>query len=228
MTNCVLLIDNYDSFVFNLARYLQEWGVKTVVSRNDAITIQQIRDLTPAGIVISPGPCDPDQAGISLQVIRELAGEIPILGVCLGHQAIGQAFGGKIIRAPHPVHGRVSLIEHVGDGLFQNLPNPLPVARYHSLVIDTESLPEDLVVTSRTIDGIIMSVSHRHRPVWGVQFHPESILTSSGRLLLKHFLTQCGFQDLAESPAEDLTLKLNWPTPDDFYQRDINFVTPCP
>ena len=169
----LLLIDNYDSFVYNLSRYFVELGCSTSVVRNDAINLQQIRELAPQAIVISPGPCTPNEAGISLDVVRHLHGEIPILGVCLGHQAIAQAFGGKIIRAPEAVHGRTSLVTHDSTGIFDRLPSPLRVARYHSLVPDELTLPTELVVTARTTDGLLMAFEHESSPLYGVQFHPE-------------------------------------------------------
>lgn len=190
----ILLIDNYDSFVHNLARYLRRLGVETRVVRNDAIDVPTIRDMRPRAIVISPGPCTPAEAGCSLAVVRELSGRIPLLGVCLGHQAIGAALGGKIVRAAQPMHGRTSLIEHQGDGLFAEMPSPLTVGRYHSLVIDPRSLPRELEVVARTVDGVIMAVAHRSQPTWGVQFHPESILTEGGYTLLANFLRVAGIQ----------------------------------
>ena len=189
----ILLIDNYDSFVYNLARYLEELGRQTRVYRNDATTIDDIRRLAPEAIVLSPGPCDPDRAGISLEVVRELAGEVPILGVCLGHQTIGAAFGGEIVRGK-PVHGRASRIIHDGDGIFRGLPNPFRVARYHSLVISPKELPEELEVSATTEDGVIMAVRHRAHAIDGIQFHPESVLTEHGHRLLANFL---GFVNLA-------------------------------
>jgi anthranilate synthase/aminodeoxychorismate synthase-like glutamine amidotransferase len=190
----ILLIDNYDSFVHNLARYMRRLGVETRVVRNDDIQVQQIRELRPQAVVISPGPCTPLEAGCSLSVVRELAGEIPLLGVCLGHQAIAAAFGGKIVRAPQPMHGRASRITHDERRLFANLPSPLTVGRYHSLVIDQASLPTELQVTARASDGVIMAIEHRSQPIWGVQFHPESILSVGGFTLLANFLTMAGLQ----------------------------------
>lgn len=184
----LLLIDNYDSFVYNLARYLVELGCETRVVRNDAIDVAGVAALSPRAIVISPGPCTPNEAGISIPLIRELSDSFPILGVCLGHQAIAAAFGGNVIRAPQPVHGRTSLIQHAGDGLFQDLPQPLRVARYHSLIVEEQSLPSQLRVTARTPDGIPMALQHRTRPLYGVQFHPESVLTQDGHQLLANFL----------------------------------------
>ncbi len=186
----LLLIDNYDSFTFNLAQYCGELGAEVRVHRNDAITIDQIRALNPEHILLSPGPCTPDQAGISLEVVRQLAGSTPILGVCLGHQTIGQAFGGRVIRAPAVMHGKTSPIEHHHQGIFANLPRPLIATRYHSLVVERESLPDCLEITAWTDDGLIMGLRHKKLPVEGVQFHPESILTESGHDLLANFLRQ--------------------------------------
>jgi anthranilate synthase/aminodeoxychorismate synthase-like glutamine amidotransferase len=184
----LLVIDNFDSFVHNLARYLERLGQPTHVVRNDAIDAAGVRALRPAGIVLSPGPCTPQEAGCSLELVRELQGEVPILGVCLGHQAIGAALGGNVVRAPHPMHGRTSEITHDGRGLFAGLPNPLTVCRYHSLIVEKASLPRDLQVTARTPDGVIMALAHRHLPLWGVQFHPEAILTEGGFMILANFL----------------------------------------
>ena len=195
----ILLIDNYDSFVHNLARYFNRLGPETRVVRNDAIDAQRIRRLGPSAIVISPGPCTPNEAGCSLAVVRDLSGEIPILGVCLGHQAIGAAFGGRIVRAPQPVHGRSSLITHPSRGLFAGLPSPLPVGRYHSLVV-AEPLPSELEVIARGQDGIVMALAHRRHPTFGVQFHPESILTEGGYDLLANFLRVAGIE-VARVPA---------------------------
>jgi anthranilate synthase component 2 len=185
----LLLIDNYDSFTYNLAQYLGELGAEVRVERNDAITVDEIAALKPARIVISPGPCTPNEAGISLEVIRRLAGAVPILGVCLGHQAIGQAFGGKVVRAAKVMHGKTSKIFHDEAGLFRGLPNPIEATRYHSLVVEPSSLPPSLRVTAKTWDEEIMGLEHRELPVFGVQFHPESILTVSGKQLLANFLS---------------------------------------
>jgi anthranilate synthase/aminodeoxychorismate synthase-like glutamine amidotransferase len=190
----ILLIDNYDSFVHNLARYFRRLGTETRVVRNDLIDVAAVRNLKPQAIVLSPGPCTPAEAGCSLDVVRALGGQIPLLGVCLGHQAIGAALGGQIVRAQQPMHGRTSSIEHSRTGLFQDLPSPLTVGRYHSLVIDPQSLPAELQVTARTADGTIMAVAHREWPVWGVQFHPESILTEGGYQLLANFLRLAGIE----------------------------------
>ena len=187
----ILLIDNYDSFVFNLARYFEQLGQTTHVVRNSAIDVAGVRALGPDALVLSPGPCRPRQAGCSLQLVRQLHAELPILGVCLGHQVIAEALGGRIVRASEPVHGRTSLIHHHGTSVFADLPNPLIGCRYHSLVVDRGSLPECLDVTAQTADGTVMGIQHRHLPLVGVQFHPESILTQSGHALLAAFLSQC-------------------------------------
>jgi anthranilate synthase component 2 len=192
----LLLIDNYDSFTYNLAQYLGELGQTVKVVRNDKLTVDEIATLAPSRIVISPGPCTPNEAGVSLAVIEQLGGTIPILGVCLGHQAIGQAFGGKVVRAPKVMHGKTSAIAHNGQALFKGLPNPMQATRYHSLVVAPSSLPEVLRVDARVAsldgaldgDGEIMALSHKTLPVWGVQFHPESILTVDGKRLLANFL----------------------------------------
>lgn len=188
----ILLIDNYDSFVYNLARYFVELGCETKVVRNDAIDVAGVRNLAPQAIVISPGPCTPNEAGISLEVVTELGGTIPMLGVCLGHQAIAAALGGIVRRAPEPVHGRSSMVTHSQQGLFQNLPSPLRVGRYHSLIVEEAALPPELVVTARTSDGIIMALQHRSHQLFGVQFHPESVLTQHGRVLLANFARLAG------------------------------------
>lgn len=201
----ILLIDNYDSFVHNLARYLAELGCTTQVVRNDAITVTEIALLNPAAIVISPGPCTPQEAGISQAVVRALGPTIPILGVCLGHQAIASALGGRIVRASEPVHGRTSLIEHHADGLFRGLPNPLRATRYHSLIVEEATLPCELSITARTEDGSPMALAHQTWPTLGVQFHPESILTDSGHRLLANFLSLAGLTPGA-IPQGDLAL----------------------
>ena len=184
----VVIVDNYDSFTYNLFQYLAEAGAKVDVFRHDQITVQGIRDLAPTHLVISPGPKTPDEAGISLEAIRELAGEVPILGVCLGHQAIGQAFGGTVVRGAEPVHGKTSLIEHDNRTVFAGLPDPMVATRYHSLVVERETLPDVLEISATCDDGVIMGLRHRDLPVEGVQFHPESILTAEGRSLLGNFL----------------------------------------
>ena len=185
----ILLLDNYDSFTYNLAQYLGELGCQVEVHRNDRISVEQIAQRKPERIVISPGPCTPQEAGICVELIQKLAGKIPILGVCLGHQAIGAAFGGKIIRAPKLFHGKTSQIRHDGSGVFRGLPNPFTATRYHSLIVERKSLPAELQVTAETDDDIIMGMQHRQYPLMGVQFHPESVLTDSGKQLLKNFLS---------------------------------------
>jgi anthranilate synthase component 2 len=184
----VLMIDNYDSFTFNLVQYLGELGAKVEVVRNDAITLDEAEARQPERIVISPGPCTPAEAGISVALIPRFAGRVPILGVCLGHQAIGQAFGGSVVRAGRVMHGKVSAVSHDGEGLFAGLPSPFTATRYHSLAIDRASLPAELEVTATAEDGEIMGVRHRGHRVEGVQFHPEAILTEHGKRLLANFL----------------------------------------
>ena len=184
----VLMIDNYDSFTFNLVQYFSELGVDMRVVRNDALSVEDAIALEPSALVVSPGPCAPDQAGISLALITRLAGEVPILGVCLGHQAIGQAFGGRVIRAKRVMHGKVSRVRHDGRGLFAHLPNDFAATRYHSLVVERESLPACLQVTAESDDGEIMGLRHRQFPVQGVQFHPEALLTEHGHRMLQNFI----------------------------------------
>jgi anthranilate synthase component 2 len=184
----LLMIDNYDSFTWNLVQYLSELGADVHVHRNDAISLSEVAAWEPAHIVISPGPCTPTEAGISVPVIREFAGKIPILGVCLGHQAIGQAFGGRIVRAQRVMHGKLSAVTHDGRGAFTGIPSPLAATRYHSLSIERASLPAELEVTATADDGEIMGVRHRRFAVQGVQFHPEAILTEHGHALLRNFL----------------------------------------
>ncbi len=185
----LLLIDNYDSFTYNLFHYLGELGAEVVVRRNDALTAAEALAMRPEGIVLSPGPCDPDKAGICLDLIAAARGEVPILGVCLGHQAIGQAYGGHVVRAPKPMHGKLSRIHHTGKGVFRGLNNDFLATRYHSLTIAPESLPSALEVTAKADDGVIMGVMHRTHPVHGVQFHPESIASEQGHALLQNFLS---------------------------------------
>ena len=194
----ILVVDNYDSFTFNLVQYLQVLGAEVRVERNDALTVAEIAALAPAGIVISPGPCTPDQAGISLALVRELGAQVPILGVCLGHQAIGQAFGGEVVRARALMHGNTSLIHHTDTGVFKGLKNPFTATRYHSLSVEKDVLPQVLEVTARTEDGEIMGVQHKARPIHGVQFHPESIATECGHELLGNFLDLAGVKRLAQ------------------------------
>jgi para-aminobenzoate synthetase component II len=185
----IVLLDNYDSFTYNLAQYLGELGCTLEVHRNDKISVDEIARQKPERIVISPGPCTPQEAGISVELIQKLAGKFPILGVCLGHQAIGAAFGGKIVRAPKLFHGKTSEIKHDGKGIFQSVPNPLTGTRYHSLIVERRSLPAELEVTAETLDGIIMGLRHRQYLIEGLQFHPESVLTPSGKQILKNFLS---------------------------------------
>jgi anthranilate synthase/aminodeoxychorismate synthase-like glutamine amidotransferase len=199
----LVLIDNFDSFVHNLARYFRRLGQETLVLRNDATTPAEIAALEPAAIVLSPGPCTPSEAGCSLAVVQQLAGHVPMLGVCLGHQAIGAALGGMVVRAPQPMHGRTSAIRHRGQGIFAGLADPLTVGRYHSLVVDAAGLPPDLEVTAETGDGVVMALAHRRWPVFGVQFHPESILTEGGYALLANFLRIAGLSTPASAPSLD-------------------------
>ena len=184
----ILVIDNYDSFVYNLVQYLGQLGQELKVARNNKITISEIEKLTPTHILISPGPCTPNEAGISLDVIHYFKGSIPILGVCLGHQAIGQAFGGEVIRAQRPVHGKTSMIQHDENGIFKDIVSPLRAARYHSLILKKETLPSCLTITAQTEQGEIMGVRHKEFAIEGVQFHPESILTEHGHVMLQNFL----------------------------------------
>ena len=185
----ILVIDNYDSFVYNLAQYIGELGCEPMVYRNDAVTLADIEGLVPSHIIISPGPCTPLESGISNDVVRHFGGKIPILGVCLGHQCIGHVYGGNIVRAVVPVHGKTSVIHHDGKAIYQGLANPFPAARYHSLIIERESFPSSLEITAQTQEGEIMGVRHRNYVVEGVQFHPESILTEVGHDLLRNFLS---------------------------------------
>jgi anthranilate synthase/aminodeoxychorismate synthase-like glutamine amidotransferase len=184
----ILLLDNYDSFVYNLARYVRELGELPAVHRHDELTVEQVAAMAPSHIIISPGPCSPAEAGISTEVVRRLGDRIPVLGVCLGHQCIGAAYGGEIVRADQPMHGKTSTIHHTGAGLFHGLPNPFRATRYHSLVIAPASVPPELEIIASSEDGEIMAVQHRRHPVHGVQFHPESVLTEHGYRLIDHFL----------------------------------------
>ena len=192
----LLILDNYDSFTWNLAQYAGELGVEPVVYRNDALTVEQVIDLGPAAILISPGPCTPSEAGIAVPLIQRVAGKIPVLGVCLGHQAVGEAFGGKVVRADRLMHGKTSPVEHEGTGLFDDVPSPLTVMRYHSLIVQADGLPRELAVTAWSADRPerveIMALQHRELPVWGVQFHPESIVTEHGKRILANFLAMAG------------------------------------
>ncbi len=187
----ILMLDNYDSFTFNLVQYLSELGAELAVYRNDKITLAEIHEQRPAGIVISPGPGRPEDAGISVALIKEFGGAVPVLGVCLGHQALGQAFGGRIVKAPVLMHGKTSEIYHREGQLFAGLSNPFEATRYHSLIVDKSTLPPELRVTAETSDGIIMGLQHKELPLYGVQFHPESILTLEGKSLLKNYLNIC-------------------------------------
>ncbi|MDP9019948.1 MAG: aminodeoxychorismate/anthranilate synthase component II [Actinomycetota bacterium] len=192
----VLVIDNYDSFVYNLVQYLGELGAEPLVHRHDALDLAGVDELAPDAVVISPGPGRPDDAGLSNDVIRHLGGRVPVLGVCLGHQCIGQVYGGRVVRAPEVVHGRTALVHHRGTGVFAGLPDPFEATRYHSLVVDRASLPAVLEVTAETHDGLVMGLRHREHDVEGVQFHPESVLTASGHDLLRNFLAR-----VAPAPA---------------------------
>jgi len=212
----IILIDNYDSFVHNLARYLRRLGQETTIVRNDDVTPQDVIDRRPAAIVLSPGPCTPSEAGCSLDLVRKSAGQVSILGVCLGHQTIAAAFGAKIVRSPVPMHGRTSEVQHAGGDIFAGLPRPLLVGRYHSLAVDEPTLPNELEVTAKTSDGVIMALAHRRWPVFGVQFHPESILTEGGYTLLGNFLRLAGIEPPHSFPAmasERPLAKANTPLP---------------
>ena len=188
----LVLIDNYDSFTYNLVHYLGELGAACRVFRNDAISVAEVMKLKPKGVVLSPGPCTPNEAGICLELIGKAGPKIPLLGVCLGHQAIGQAYGGEVIRAPVPMHGKLSKITHTGKGLFKSLPKSFEVTRYHSLIVARKGLPDSLAVTAKTADGVIMGLQHKKHPVHGVQFHPESIASEQGHALLANFLELAG------------------------------------
>ena len=197
----VTLIDNYDSFTFNLVHYIGELGADVKVWRNDEISVEEALDEEPDALVLSPGPCTPNEAGICLDLVRAAGATKPILGVCLGHQAIGQVFGGRVVRAPVPMHGKISRVSHNARGLFRGMNGPFHATRYHSLVIDRATAPEDLEITAEADDGLIMAVSHRDRPVHGVQFHPESIASEHGRTILKNFLDLANAFNDAHAPA---------------------------
>ena len=184
----ILVVDNYDSFTFNLVQFLGELGASMTVKRNDEISVDDVHAMNPERIVVSPGPCTPSEAGICVDLIRDMAGKVPILGVCLGHQSIGEAFGGNVIRAPYLMHGKTSLVQHDGRTVFQGLAQDFVATRYHSLVVERDSLPDELEISAWTGDGIIMGLRHKAYPVEGVQFHPESILTETGKTLLGNFL----------------------------------------
>ena len=194
----IALLDNYDSFTYNLYQYLAELGADVQVWRNDAISVAELAALAPSQIVISPGPCTPREAGVSNEVIRALGPRIPLLGVCLGHQCIGEVYGGRVVRAPEPVHGKTALIHHTGAGVLRGLPQPFAAMRYHSLIVERDTLPAALEITAETADGLIMGLRHREYPIYGVQFHPESIMTQAGKDLLRNFLAG----DVVTEPAE--------------------------
>ncbi|MCB1442779.1 MAG: aminodeoxychorismate/anthranilate synthase component II [Methyloceanibacter sp.] len=196
------LIDNYDSFTYNLVHFLGELGAETQVYRNDKVTVDKVLAERPEAIVLSPGPCDPDRAGICLELVRRAGPEVPILGVCLGHQTIGQVYGGKVVRAPYLMHGKLSKVHHTGKGIFQGLPQDFSATRYHSLVVDPETLPAELEVTAETADGIIMGMQHTRYPVHGVQFHPESIASEHGHRLLANFLDLARVERRARGSSE--------------------------
>ena len=204
-----LLIDNYDSFTYNLYHFLGELGAEVEVRRNDRITVDEITAMQPQGIVISPGPCDPDRAGICLELVERCAATIPMLGVCMGHQTMGQLFGGTVTRAPVPMHGKVSTVTNNGTGVFDGLPDRFEVTRYHSLVVTVEGWPDVLEKTAWTDDGIIMGLKHRDYPCWGVQFHPESIASEHGHRMLANFLRLAGFNGKPLAPIETIEARLN-------------------
>lgn len=197
----LLLIDNYDSFTYNLVHYLGELGAESVVVRNDKITVAEVMANKPQAIVLSPGPCTPNEAGICLDLIKAAGPTIPLLGVCLGHQSIGQSYGGKVIRAPQPMHGKLSTITHTNKGVFAGLPPSFQITRYHSLIVERSSLPDCLEITAETADGLIMGLQHKSHPVHGVQFHPESIASEQGHALLANFLRLAGFTPKARAAA---------------------------
>jgi anthranilate synthase component II len=196
-----VLIDNYDSFTYNLFHYLGELGAAVDVRRNDQVTVDEVMALQPQGIILSPGPCDPDRAGICLPLIEAASGKLPVLGVCLGHQAVGQVFGGKVVRGPVPMHGKLTAVHHRGEGIFQDIPTPFMATRYHSLVVARDSLPDCLDVTAETENGLIMGVAHKTLPIHGVQFHPESIASEHGHRLLGNFLRLAGLNAPSKAVA---------------------------
>ncbi len=197
----LILIDNYDSFTYNLVHYLGELGAESVVIRNDKVTAEEVLAMKPQAIVLSPGPCTPNEAGVCLDLIKKAGPTIPLLGVCLGHQSIGPAYGGDVIRAPAPMHGKLSTISNTGKGIFKGLPQRFDITRYHSLIVDRATLPSVLEVTAETDDGIIMGLQHKSHPVHGVQFHPESIASEQGHALLANFLSLAGFQPKSRKAA---------------------------
>ena len=201
----ICVLDNYDSFVYNLVQYLGVLGQTLRVFRNDAVSIEAIEAMDPSALVISPGPCTPHEAGISLELIRTFAGRIPMLGVCLGHQCIGEAFGGRVIRAPQVMHGKVSQIRHDDRSIFRDIPNPFDATRYHSLIVERDTLPECLEISAQTEDGVIMGLRHRSFMIEGVQFHPESVLTGSGMQILKNFLQVAGLEVKDQRPKNQET-----------------------
>ena len=204
-----VLIDNYDSFTYNLLHFMGELGAEVVVHRNDKVTVEAVMAANSTGIVLSPGPCDPDRAGICLDLVMAAAAvELPLLGVCLGHQTIGQAFGGRVVRAPVPMHGKISAMRHDGAGVFEGLTNPFEATRYHSLMIARDSVPAALTVTAETDDGLVMGLRHNTLPIHGVQFHPESIASQNGHRLLANFLALAGFTGTAMHPIDALEHRL--------------------
>lgn len=200
MTKKYLLIDNYDSFTYNLWHFLGELGADVAVHRNDKVTVEEVIAMGPAGIILSPGPCDPDRAGICVPLIKATAGAIPIFGVCLGMQSIGQAYGGKVVQAPLPMHGKVSSVSHNNHKMFADITSPFAATRYHSLVVERDTVPDDLEITAETDDGLVMGLAHRKHNVTGVQFHPESIASEFGHRILRNFLVSTGFNPLPEPP----------------------------
>jgi anthranilate synthase component 2 len=196
-----ILIDNYDSFTYNLFHYLGELGARLEVHRNDKISVAEVMAKHPQGIILSPGPCDPDKAGICLDLIAAAAGKVPVFGVCLGHQAIGQSFGGTVIRAPKPMHGKVSNVRHNGKGIFRDVPNDFTATRYHSLTVEPQGFPDALEITAQSDDGVIMGLQHKTQKIYGVQFHPESIASEHGHKILANFLQECGSNIPAEKAA---------------------------
>lgn len=201
----ITLIDNYDSFTYNLVHYIGELGVECDVIRNDKITVEEVLAAKPQAIVLSPGPCTPNEAGISLELVKAAAGKIPVFGVCLGHQSIGQVFGGNVIRAPHLMHGKTSLISHNGTAIFKDIPSPFTATRYHSLIVERESLPDCLEILATSEDGLIMGLAHKTHPIYGVQFHPESIASDYGHKILSNFLELAGVPVYPLSKSETAT-----------------------